>query len=336
MRIIICLIFIFLSTFLYAQTYNLDLAEPATYSYDGTCSSVTPAQWTVKNDSCYIQTSLINVGQTGYVPITIRINLSGNLNADDVAYIQYSIDGGSFVTDTAIIGLGLAAVFDYDDTLNLTAGQTLIIRISGKTNQNTQFWQVKDGDISVFEAITTMPVEFLYFKGKVDGEENKINFNWATATEINNKYFALERSLDGKNFETVLMVGGSYYSSGVRNYSAIDEDPYLGISYYRIRQEDYDGKFNYTNTISIVNRSLKIILAPNPIYEYGTINILFGEEINEDILIQIVSTTGQLMYNSYNYITGDKIKIDKYLEKGVYYVRVKYKNIKKTQKLLVT
>lgn len=86
-----------------------------------------------------------------------------------------------------------------------------------------------------------LPVELVYFKA--ENEEYHVQLSWQTAAEKNNDFFAIERSGDGYAFEEIDRVQGAGNSSIPRNYTFSDMNPLDGTSYYRLRQVDYDGKF---------------------------------------------------------------------------------------------
>ena len=67
---------------------------------------------------------------------------------------------------------------------------------------------------------------------------NNVLLNWSTASETNNDYFTIERSIDGINFRSVLTKRGAGNSTSRRNYEAIDDNPIEGQSYYRLKQTD--------------------------------------------------------------------------------------------------
>jgi hypothetical protein len=77
-----------------------------------------------------------------------------------------------------------------------------------------------------------------------------VQLNWATATEINNDYFTLERSKNGSTFEEVAILKGAGNSSVILNYSVIDLKSYIGTSFYRLKETDYNGKYLYSDIIS--------------------------------------------------------------------------------------
>jgi hypothetical protein len=94
----------------------------------------------------------------------------------------------------------------------------------------------------------TLPVELISFEG--DCNMNDVNLQWATASETNNDYFTIQKSRDIYDFENVSDVPGAGNSNSNIYYS-YTVDPYEnGITYYRLKQTDFDGKYSYSNIIS--------------------------------------------------------------------------------------
>ena len=85
-------------------------------------------------------------------------------------------------------------------------------------------------------------IELLFFNAKLENN-TYVDLTWSTASEINNDYFTIERSQNGVYFQEFDIVEGAGNSTHKINYSLIDRDPFDGISYYRLKQTDYDGKF---------------------------------------------------------------------------------------------
>ena len=74
--------------------------------------------------------------------------------------------------------------------------------------------------------------------------------SWSTASEINNDFFTVEKSIDGHIFESIRQVAGAGFSTTVKNYSIYDRNPVSGISYYRLKQTDYDCNFEYSKVVA--------------------------------------------------------------------------------------
>ena len=96
-----------------------------------------------------------------------------------------------------------------------------------------------------------LPIELLNFEASMNG--NKVTLTWTTATEINNDFFTVERTLDGISFEEVLEMPGAGNSNTPLTYIAEDNTPLPGTSYYRLKQTDYDGTFEYSSMVEVQN-----------------------------------------------------------------------------------
>lgn len=106
-------------------------------------------------------------------------------------------------------------------------------------------------DFDVAES-NALPIELVYFKGKSYGGYNKLN--WYTASENNNDYFTIEKTVDGVYYYNLCKIKGAGESRFGLSYEYLDRDISDGISYYVLRQTDYDGKYKRSDIISIDNR----------------------------------------------------------------------------------
>ena len=139
---------------------------------------------------------------------------------------------------------------------------------------------------------TSLPIELLSFQAK--NQNNQNHLIWQTASESNNEAFEIERSINGIDFEKIGFTKGKGNSNHIQTYQFIDANPF-STSYYRLKQIDFDGKFDYSNTISIkIGKEKGIQIYPNP--TNGIITIESEETLNTDILIynsigKLVKTT---------------------------------------------
>lgn len=99
-------------------------------------------------------------------------------------------------------------------------------------------------------AAAPLPITLLSFAAIPFG--NTVKTDWTTLSEVNNDYFTLERSRDGINFEYVGTVEGAGTSTNSINYSYFDYRPHQGLSYYRLKQTDYDGGFKYSKLVAVM------------------------------------------------------------------------------------
>ena len=121
--------------------------------------------------------------------------------------------------------------------------------------------------------LQSLPIELLYFNAFP--EQNKIvKTEWSTASETNNDYFSVERSNDAMVFEQVGIVQGAGNSNTTLNYVFYDEHPFTGISYYRLRQIDFDGQNSYSEIRTVNIQTFEIIsIYPNPAGDYIQYNV---------------------------------------------------------------
>ncbi len=180
-----------------------------------------------------------------------------------------------------------------------------------------------------------LPVEFTFFNAKLNGSQ--VDLSWQTYSEVNNDYFTVERSSDGIYFEEIGTVNGAGNSNNINNYYFPDKSPLKGLSYYRLKQTDYDGSYKYSD-IKAVNinqdvNNLNITLYPNPV-KNNNLNIYFSKNI-DNLNISIYDIYGKEIMNK-KYINIKNINIPtKSLEKGMYFINFIIEDKKYTNKIIV-
>jgi len=97
--------------------------------------------------------------------------------------------------------------------------------------------------------------ELVSFEAISDGK--KVVVNWTSNSEINFDYYTVEKSKDGVKFYPALMIKSAGRSAGIFEYTDIDYSPFSGISYYRLRRNDYYGEFSYSSQIVVNCHVLK-------------------------------------------------------------------------------
>jgi hypothetical protein len=94
-----------------------------------------------------------------------------------------------------------------------------------------------------------LPVELLRFEAR--NLSDKVLLEWSTATETNNDHFIVERSTDMHEIVPLGKVAGAGNSNNILHYLFTDQDPLAGINYYRLKQTDFDGTFEYSDWIAV-------------------------------------------------------------------------------------
>jgi len=136
-----------------------------------------------------------------------------------------------------------------------------------------------------------LPVELITFEGNKTREG--IELNWSTASELNNEGFEVEKSTDGKNWTQIGFVKGNGTTSTFNNYSFLDIEKTFANAFYRLRQVDYDGAFEYSDVISIEfeeDREVIVNIYPNPVANKLTVEGFTGKIVIRNSLGQEVKS----------------------------------------------
>ena len=94
-----------------------------------------------------------------------------------------------------------------------------------------------------------LPIELIHFTA--EAWDRQVDISWATASEINNDFFTLERTTNMREIEIIGRKPGAGNSNTVLRYGYTDRDPHPGISYYRLKQTDFDGSYEYSDWIAV-------------------------------------------------------------------------------------
>jgi hypothetical protein len=167
-----------------------------------------------------------------------------------------------------------------------------------------------------------LPVELLYFD--VRYAQSQVSITWSTASELNNDYFLLEKSKNGRDFVRIGEVSGNGTTNLQMDYSYTDHSPYLGLSYYRLSQTDYDGTTEVFPLASVLFEGTKsFTVGPNPI-SGSSLKLKISEmERNELLQLNIVDLQGRLVEqrplkaDSFGNVESD-FQLDKPLQRGTY------------------
>lgn len=170
---------------------------------------------------------------------------------------------------------------------------------------------------------TPLPVELLSFNAAMQ-KDNTVLATWSTASEVNNALFTVEKSQDGLDFETVGTLPGAGTSSQTQNYSMPDDNPYIGISYYRLKQTDYDGSYSYSNVVPVTYYPNDPIAIGNTLLSASGSFIQIISKNQGVAEIAVYDVTGRKIYTKgQNMATGiNKINLNYAFTKGVYILYV--------------
>lgn len=182
-----------------------------------------------------------------------------------------------------------------------------------------------------------LPVELLYFDAYANETYNTLK--WSTAMEIDNYYFTLERSTDGENYTELDRVPGAGNSTDKTDYKYEDVQPFE-ITYYRLRQTDYDGTEEIIGH-KVVRRDQQIarelVIYPNPC-RGENLFVQLPEEIEEGDFIQVMDLGGAVIkrieLDPYGFDSVLRIQVTD-MPMGMYLVQMSNRNVIRTKKLVI-
>jgi hypothetical protein len=254
---------------------------------------------------------IINTTCSNASTVNVAMNIGYDLERRfDWGYFQYSIDGGTtWINPVAtsgqnnLSGVNLSAYspltnwvsntdipnrkgwtngifnvnLNYIIPTSSSARFRFIFASDGTVNYYGPLWSQSDYYFDVYSFSVTcnpmLPIELISFDGYNKSSNNVLT--WSTASENNNDYFTIEKSEDGVNWYVIDSVDGSGNSQSIINYNLVDNNYRQVINYYRLRQVDYDGKYELFDKIVMIDNRLKTS-------NIVKITNLLGQDIDEN------------------------------------------------------
>jgi len=241
-------------------------------------------------------------------------------------------------------------------TLKLPAGSYIeiplggLVSAPGNDNSNKIYidgnvvWASNQPDIVGPSSlgVIALPIELISFEANIN--EGQVVLKWVTTTELNNSYFTIERSLDALTWEEVLVAPGAGNSNQLRVYEKFDYQPKKGLSYYRLKQTDFDGSFKNFNIVpvhfeSINDRIKRIRLFPNPMNLGESVQLKLYNITESNLLVVVRDGRGREIYSKTvaTVENGEVINLPIGLNtpKGIYLVTVFLESEIHNEKLIV-
>ncbi|MCV9386391.1 T9SS type A sorting domain-containing protein [Reichenbachiella ulvae] len=181
----------------------------------------------------------------------------------------------------------------------------------------------------VMVSSSPLPVELKYWDFELS--DDKVILNWATSVEINNEYFTLEKSLDGKKWTVLTMIAGAGNSNELIRYDYIDFNPGLE-NYYRLSQTDYDGDTESFEVLKVTNslNHENVIVYPNP--SKGVLKLAIHPQ---NYSLSLVDLTGK-SFEITSYWKGNELIVDTHeAPNGIYFLELVLNSGKQRFKLLI-
>ncbi len=168
-------------------------------------------------------------------------------------------------------------------------------------------------------------------------EKDKVMLEWHTLSEFNNDHFEIEKSRDGANFIPFVEIKADINPEGEHFYHYIDEQPFEGVNYYRLKQVDFDGKYSYSmiRSVSLEFSNFNFSISPNPINQN---ELLIKYETDLQVLtFEIYDSKGALRHRKMmeDNRSGDFTMDISALPAGLYVIKMTADQEELTRKLVV-
>jgi hypothetical protein len=150
------------------------------------------------------------------------------------------------------------------------------------------------GDVCTWDFVTdgiTLPVELILLEATARDSYNEVY--WKTATERNSDYFVVERSFDGVSFTAIDTLKAAGHSTEKRMYVYNDYTRAFGHNYYRLKQVDFDGQFEYFGPRLVMVEAKEMMVVPNPVNEASSFTLVYAFEANTAYTIVVTDLFGR-------------------------------------------
>ncbi len=262
------------------------------YNGNSTAGSTISLTGTLAQDGIFVIANPSATVWSGTPNMTSNdINFNGN---DAVVLVNSNAKG-----NVDVIGvIGNNSNFALDKTLerNATASGPNATYTSSEWDSKPQ------DDVSGLGVPGPLPIELLSFNAVFRNEA--VYLNWQTATETNNDFFSIERSIDAQSFESIGTIKGAGNSNTIRNYTYSDNlISRINTLYYRLKQTDYNGQFSYSKTLSVSHVISEYQLL-NSFVLGNVLQLEIQSPIEEVLQVELYDLSGKL-------IQSVKLKISK-------------------------
>lgn len=275
------------------------------------------------NDGNELATPVVRDFPTILAPQAVNTTFFGVLGVDDLEGDGFPNFWGTSASSPHVAGL---AALVYQCDASITPAQFRQALIDNAIDPNAAkgfapydtktgygYWNPEAVLIDLCgPCAAALPIELLSFIVKKERETAQLK--WITSSEVNNDYFDIERSYDGRNFEVIGRVKGSGTTTLEQTYTYTDVTPKMGVNYYRIRQADYDGKTEISQMKNVVFNKNDlgyfgdISIFPNPTHDNITLTSNSDFEYHK---VRLINTVGKLITEE-SYRSGMIINLDEY------------------------
>ncbi len=251
-----------------------------------------------------------------YAPnIAVTLTDATTSTAGAIIRVMYGVPGSGVLAVKIDSAIGNTLNFTDVNLANLATGYYYIDISNGSTRIITSpIWYTRD------DAFGALPVHLSAFT--VTKTDNVARLNWTTEFEINSSHFVIERSTDGRTWNSIATVAAKGNSSIKTSYEIYDNAPVRGINYYRLRQVDKDGQYELSGVRNALFDARNTVeIAPNPAKDF--INLYIGKTAARQTTasIQLLNAAGKIVYSTVSAQSHIQIPAVS-LAKGLYFAKV--------------
>ncbi len=218
------------------------------------------------------------------------------------AWLDLDSDGSfedetAFCIDSIAPGDSATALFEFGQ---ITGGQSttyLRVRIStSESAAHSLYGPAPDGEVEdhpVTINANIFPIGLVHFDAVAIQATAQVS--WSTTFEVNHDYYEVQRSQDGYRFETIQRLTSQGDSHRERSYQVVDNQPFIGTNYYRLRQVDHDGSSSYSKVVLVTfeREAPEARLYPNPVGQELQIELLSYPSLSTQL--DVIDAAGHLV-----------------------------------------
>ncbi|HEV3252106.1 MAG TPA: T9SS type A sorting domain-containing protein, partial [Puia sp.] len=178
---------------------------------------------------------------------------------------------------------------------------------------------------------TNLPITLIDFTASV--VDNQVQLNWSTPAEVNNNFFTVQRSNSMVTWESIQEVSAAGNSKTVTNYSALDQNPFSGKSFYRLMQIGLDGRQSYSPIRSVKwENALSIItIYPNPATDFVRIGFPGAGQFE----VTLLNSSGQMMIHPVQSKDNNLVLNVSNMGPGFYFIHINQKTFSEIRKIII-
>lgn len=348
--------------FLYGTTTGFTVTITFNPGYNGACSSASFSIKDINSDESngtfldVVSISAVDGNNTAVPAANIAVTVPGNTNASTVGSTKkivghnnsaemytYNSSGPPYspyfssacnstnvvITPPSSTPLkSITIIFRPANggTASFSCSSCAYFTLLSPTRPANQYISISNIVLNNTASCTILPIELVSFTAK--RINNEVKLGWQTSSEKNNDYFAIERSLDGINFNEIKRIKSEGNSSRLINYEATDEGPNTQINYYRLKQVDYNGRYTYSSIVSVDPDNTKAFVSrifPNP--TSANIGFDFYTPLNGELDYEITDYTGRVLISEIHSVESGHTTLTTMMNElptGIYFLKVSF------------